>query len=70
MSLEAPGLGAARVRGARGGGFGIVPGPLSLVVDGLLASFLVLRPRGLVGLAKSLAGLVTRRRRAAAVAEG
>lgn len=68
MSLGAPGPGAARVRGARGGGgFGIVPGPLSLVVDGLLAVFLVLRPRGL---AKSLAGLVTRRRRVAAVAEG
>jgi hypothetical protein len=35
----------------------------------LLAVFLVLQPRGLVGLAKTLIGLVTRRRRTT-LAEG
>jgi branched-chain amino acid transport system permease protein len=53
------------------GGFGIMPGQLSLVVYGLLlAIFLVLQPRGLVGLAKTLVGLVTRRKRTAALADG
>jgi branched-chain amino acid transport system permease protein len=43
------------------GGFGIMPGQLSLVVYGLLlAVFLVAQPRGLVGLGKSLAGLIAR----------
>jgi branched-chain amino acid transport system permease protein len=52
------------------GGFGIMPGQLSLVVYGLLlAIFLVLQPRGLVGLAKTLTSLVTRRRRTT-LAEG
>jgi branched-chain amino acid transport system permease protein len=53
------------------GGFGIQPGQLSLVVYGLLlAVFLVAQPRGLVGLAKSIVGLVPRRRRAAVRATG
>ncbi|HEY6497760.1 MAG TPA: branched-chain amino acid ABC transporter permease [Trebonia sp.] len=53
------------------GGFGIQPGQLSLVVYGLLlAVFLVAQPRGLVGLAKGLLGLVTRGRRGAARATG
>lgn len=48
------------------GGFGIMPGQLSLVVYGLLlAIFLVAQPRGLVGLAKYLVGLIPRRGRAA-----
>jgi len=44
------------------GGFGIMPGQLSLVVYGLLlAVFLVLQPRGLVGLATGIARPVARR---------
>ena len=53
------------------GGFGIMPGQLSLVVYGLLlAIFLVLQPRGLVGLAKFLVSRVPRRRRATASTDG
>jgi branched-chain amino acid transport system permease protein len=53
------------------GGFGIMPGQLSLVVYGLLlAVFLVAQPRGLVGLAKTLVGLVPHRKRAGAPTTG
>lgn len=47
------------------GGFGIMPGQLSVVVYGLLlAIFLVAQPRGLVGLGKAIVRLVGRAGRA------